>query len=220
MSRNNYRGRGRGNYGGKKPLHFRYNRNTYIRSDKVQLVDSDGENKGVVDTKEALKMAQDQGLDLVEVAPNADPPVCKIISWSKFKYEKKKKEKQSRKNKQKEMKELRFGSYIADGDKDRQLDRAREFLDEGHNVKLTVVKKNRRAPMQQAKNLMNELLTELSDYSTIDERPSIQRNLVSMMMKGGSKGEGKKEENNAKTKDKKNSSKKVQKDKSPGREKS
>lgn len=186
----------------------------------MQLVDSDGENKGVVKTPKALKMARDQGLDLVEVAPNADPPVCKIVSWSKFKYEKKKKEKQSRKNKQKEMKELRFGSYIADGDKNRQLDRAKEFLDEGHNVKITVVKKNRRAPMQQAKNLMNELLTELSDYSTIDERPSIQRNLVSMMLKGGSKGDGKKEETNAKNKDTKNSSKKVQKDKSPGREKS
>ncbi|MDD3661962.1 MAG: translation initiation factor IF-3, partial [Candidatus Dojkabacteria bacterium] len=151
----------------------RYNRNTYITAPEVRLIGSDGENVGVVDIKTALERAREEGLDLVEVAPNAQPPVCRIIPWSKFLYEQKKKEKEARKNKQKEMKEFRFGTFIAEGDKERQVNRAKEFLDKGHNVKLTVWRKGR-TPIEHSKLLLNDLLTRFAVYSTIDVVPQIE----------------------------------------------
>jgi translation initiation factor IF-3 len=185
------------------------------------LIDSDGTNHGVVDVRLAMSMAKEQEMDLVEVSPQADPPVCKVILWSKFLYEQKKKEKQARKNKQKEMKEFRFGTFIAEGDKQRQLSRTKEFLDKGHNVKITVTRKGR-TPIAQSKELLNDLLTLLSGYSTIDPNPSFEGRRVSIILKGLSetqtKKSGKKEKSDAKTQDKKDSSKKVQDDKTQGRE--
>ncbi len=163
----------------------KYNKNQYIRSEKVRVVDGD-ENLGVMDTKEAIQLAKSKELDLVEVAPNADPPVCKIMSWSKFLYDKKKKAKKARKHKQKEQKEFRFGTYIGKADKERLLRRAKEYLDKGHNVKITVTRK-RRTPYQQSKDLLNELLTHFTEYSTIGSRPSSEGNRISMVIKGEEK---------------------------------
>jgi len=166
-----------------------------------------------------MGMAREKDLDLVEVSPNANPPVCKIISWSKFLYEQKKKEKEARKNKQKEMKEFRFGTFIAEGDKVRQITRAREFLEKGHNVKLTVTRKGR-TPVQQSRELLNDLLTRLSEYSTIDPNPTVEGRRVSIIIKSDSTGTPvKKGTSNAKAQDKQNSGKKVQDDKASGEQK-
>ncbi len=194
----------------KSNIKFKYDKNQYIRSAQVVLINSAGENVGVVNTSEALAMAQREGLDLIEVAPNTNPPVAKIMSWSKFLYDQKKKEKQSRKNKQKELKELRFGTFIAGGDRERILTRAQEFLDEGHNVRLTVTKRGR-ISIEESKKLMRELLTALSEYSTIDSEPSVQGNKVSIVIKGKLA-----KQKNAKTENKQNSIKEVQKDKPEG----
>ena len=210
-----YRPRNRGTFQNNS-LKFRYNRNQFIRSKEVRLIDSDGTNCGVVDTREALRMANEQELDLVEVAPKADPPVCRIMLWSKFLYEQKKKEKQSRKNKQKGLKEVRFGACIAEGDRDRLVNRVKKFLDRGHNVKITI-KRKRRTPHSQSEALLKELLTLLSDYSTISSRPSKVGRWVSLMLHGKEGGTNVKslneKKNDAKTENKQNSSKKVQKDK-------
>lgn len=168
----------------KRTWKHKYNKNQYIRSDKVRVVDGD-ENLGVMDTDEAIKIAKSKDLDLVEVAPNAKPPVCKIMSWSKFLYEKKKKAKKARKHKQKEQKEFRFGTYIGQADKERLIRRAKEYLDKGHNVKITVTRK-RRTPYRQSKELLNELLTHFEEYSTITSRPSSEGNRISMVFKGSS----------------------------------
>lgn len=195
----------------------RFNKNEYIRSEKVQVVDQDGNNIGEIATKDALALARKVDLDLVEVAPKAKPPVCKIMSWSKFLYEQKKKEKKARKNKQKDQKEFRFGTFIADGDRDRHVKRAKEFLDKGHNVKLTVTRR-RRTPYSHSKDLLNELLTLFSEYSTIDSRPSSEGRRISIVFKGFS-GKSKVDtlEKDAKVKDKQDSSKEIQKDKTKGR---
>ncbi|MFC1780431.1 translation initiation factor IF-3 [Patescibacteria group bacterium] len=109
----------------------------------IRLVDEKGENVGIVETQKALKMAQDKELDLVEVAPNVKPPVCKILSWSKFKYELSKRQKGSSKGKAKEMKEMRFTPFTSGGDIDHKLKRVREFLSKKHPVKLTIRVKGR-----------------------------------------------------------------------------
>lgn len=171
----------------KDDLSGKYRKNLDIRAQQVRLVDSDGTNKDVVDIRLAMSMAHDQDLDLVEVAPNASPPVCRIISWSKFVYEQKKKEKEARKNKQKEMKEFRFGTFIAEGDRDRQLVRAKEFLNKGHNVKLTVTRRGR-TPIDLSKVLLESLLTQLSSYSTIDRNPYVEGKQISIIVKGFTTG--------------------------------
>jgi translation initiation factor IF-3 len=182
-SRRSGNNRRKGNYRSrKKTWKHKYNKNQYIKSDKVRVV-MDGKNLGVTDTKKAIRLAKKKDLDLVEVAPNADPPVCKIMSWSKFLYEKKKKAKKARKHKHKEQKEFRFGTYIGKADKDRLIRRSKEYLDKGHNVKITVTRK-RRTPYRQSKELLNELLTHFEEYSTIGSRPSSEGYRISQVIKG------------------------------------
>lgn len=113
--------------------------NTQIRLPQIRVVSSDGENLGVLTTRDALKMAQDQGLDLVEINPRAVPPVCKIMDYGKFKYEEKKKAQAAKKNQQvQEMKELTFRPATDDNDLTHKLAQAKEFLAEGNMVKFTV----------------------------------------------------------------------------------
>jgi translation initiation factor IF-3 len=107
------------------------------------LIDENGENIGVIETQKALKMAQEKELDLVEVAPKVKPPVCKILSWSKFKYELSKRQRGSSKGKAKEMKEMRFTPFTSGGDISHKLKRVREFLSKKHPVKLTIRVKGR-----------------------------------------------------------------------------
>lgn len=112
-------------------------------------------------------MARDVGLDLVEVAPKADPPVCKIVSWSKFRYQQQKRTEQSRK-KQKKLKEFRFKAGIGKNDMERKVRRGIEFLDKGHPVKITLVP-TRRVIKRSIKDIFNDLLTHFEDYSKITD---------------------------------------------------
>ncbi|MFH1546931.1 MAG: translation initiation factor IF-3 [bacterium] len=199
-------------YTWRTPEEMKYPRNEWIKADEVRVVTDDG-NLGVMNLEEAKKIALESELDLILIAPISKPPVCKITAWSKFLYNLKKREKQAQKNKQKEQKEFRFGTYIDEGDKMRLLKRAMSFLDKGHNVKITVSRKGR-TPVADSKNLLNELLTVLSEYSTIDSSPSYSGRMISMTFKGEVK---KVKKTNGKTKDKKDSSKKIQDDKSQGK---
>ncbi len=193
----------------------KYRKNEFIKSPVVQVIDADGSNLGEMPVNQALSLARQKEMDLVEVAPNVQPPVCRIIKWSKFLYEQEKKQKDSKKNKQKSMKELKFGAFIADADRDRLVVRAKEFLKAGHNVRVTVVRRGR-IPIEQAKNLMDQLLTALSEYSTIDSKPSFQGKLISIVFRGSQESK-KSESKDGKTEDKKNSSKEVQEDKPKGK---
>jgi translation initiation factor IF-3 len=113
--------------------------NQYIRIPQVRLVYEDGTNGGVVATRDALKAAQDAGLDLVEINPRAIPPVCKIIDYGKYKYEEKKKAQAAKKNQVvQELKELTFRPVTDDNDLSHKLEQAKEFLLEGNKVKFTV----------------------------------------------------------------------------------
>jgi translation initiation factor IF-3 len=155
--------------------------NQEIREPEVQLIDQEGENQGIVKTEEAIKLARENQLDLVEVGATAKPPVCKIMDFSKYLYEQKKKSRKS-KSKTKEQKEFRFSPVIDEGDIDHRVKRAKEYLDKGHPVRL-VMQKRGRQPMDLAKEVFAEILTNFSDYSSIEAEPKREGNRISITFK-------------------------------------
>lgn len=113
--------------------------NEFIQSPKVRVIDQDGENLGVMDTREAIEQAAEVGLDLVEVSPNADPPVAKFLDVGKFKYEAQKKANIARKTqKTQEIKEIKMRPNIDDHDYDTKMKKIHDFLGEGDKVKVTL----------------------------------------------------------------------------------
>ncbi len=186
--------------------HFNKNtprKNQYIYANEIQLITDQGENLGTRSKEEGLKMAQEKGLDLIEINPNSKPPICKIMDYSKYMYDKKKKQKT---HKARDMKELRFSPVIEQHDIDVRVSRAEKFLKKGHNVKLTIFRKGRQTP-EQAKEIMAKLLTIFADYSTIESEPKTEGRKLYITIKA-----------DGKTKDKKNSDKEDKGDKSEGQE--
>jgi translation initiation factor IF-3 len=145
-------------------------RNNFIRAPRVQLITENGENKGIVNIEEALNAARESGLDLVEVGATANPPVCKILDYSKYIYEQKKKARKSKSNKTKSLKEFKFSPVIDIGDKNTRIRRAKEFLSRGHPVRLTMWIKGRQSK-EQAEEVFAEILTNFADYSSIESEP-------------------------------------------------
>ena len=147
--------------------------NENIRVPEVRLVGSDGKQVGVVKITEALKMAKDEGLTLVEVAPLAKPPVAKIVEFGKFRYREEKKAKEiAKKQKGGELKEIRLSPFIAEGDYQTRLKRVREFLGDKNKVKLVVVFGGRQMgskPVGYA--LIDRIYKELGESIVIDMKP-------------------------------------------------
>ena len=164
--------------------------NNEIRVGEVQLVNESGENLGAMDTRKALILAQEAGLDLVEVGPNVVPPVCKIMDLSKYLYNQNKKTRMNKKGKSKEVKEFRFSPVIEDGDISHRVKRAFEYLEKGHPVKLVMQKKGRQ-PMDLAKEVFNQILTNFTDYSSIESEPKYEGNRISLTFKPNGKTENK-----------------------------
>jgi len=156
--------------------------NKYIRAEKVQVIDDNGENLGVMSTNKALTLAKDAQLDLVEVGPKVSPPVCKIMDFSKYLYEQNKKQRGNKKGKAKDQKEFRFSPTIEKADIDHRVKRAKEYLDKGHPVRLVMQKKGRQ-PMELAKEVFAEILTNFDDYSSIEAEPKRDRNRISITYK-------------------------------------
>ena len=155
-------------------------KNEWIRVPEVQLIGAEGENLGIVDTNHARQLAQEAGLDLVEVGATAKPPVCKILDYSKYIYQQNKKKKLTQKNTQmKELKEFRFTPVMDIGDTSHRVSRALEFLGKGHPVKLTMVKKGRQS-REIAQSVFNEILTNFADYSSIEAEPKVENNRISI----------------------------------------
>jgi translation initiation factor IF-3 len=118
---------------------YRIRVNNYIKVPQVRVILEDGTSAGVMSTRDAIKMALDQGLDLVEINPKSIPPVCKIIDYGKFKYDEKKKQNEAKKNqKVQELKEITFRPNTDENDLNHKLESAKSFLEEGHKVKFTI----------------------------------------------------------------------------------
>ncbi len=169
-------------------------RNEWIRVPEVRVIDDEGENLGVIKTIDALRIAKERELDLVEVSPNAQPPVCRIIDFAKYQYEQSKKNRE-KKQKTKEMKEFRFSPVIDKNDIDIRVRRAKEFIEKGHNVRLTMLRKGRQ-PFELAQEIFNQILTNFEDYSTIEPEKKIEGKSIFITFKA-----------NGKTKNKQNGSK-------------
>ena len=156
--------------------------NNFIRVPQVRLV---GENVevGVYSTQDALRMAQDQQLDLVEISPTADPPVCKIIDYNKFLYDKKKKEKEMKaKSKTAEVKEIRFTPNTDDHDFDFKAKHAENFLKDGNKVKAYVQFKGRAIQFQERGQLLLLKFAErLNEFGTLESMPKMEgRRMLAM----------------------------------------
>src|SRR3954470_1668615 len=118
--------------------------NDQIRAPKLRVVDEEGKQLGVLSRQEALQLAQERDLDLVEISPNADPPVCKIVDWGKYNYQRTKQQQKNRKTaKTLDMKQMRFGLKIGAHDLDIKMNKVTKFLEAGHKVKIVLFYRGR-----------------------------------------------------------------------------
>ena len=150
--------------------------NRQIREKEVQLINENGEKVGVLPIEKALEMAEDKDLDLVLVAPNAKPVVCKIMNYGKYKFEQAKKEKESRKNqKAVEVKEIRVSSNIGQHDFDFKSKNARNFLESGNKVKFTLRFRGRELNNSKAgEAILNKFAESLEDIANVEKRPFLE----------------------------------------------
>ena len=139
--------------------------NRQIRAREVFLIDENGEQKGVINTYDAYRMAEEAGLDLVEVSPMANPPVCKILDFGKYRYEMEKKQKEAKKNQAvTKLKEVRMQSKIADNDVNTKSKAISEFLSEGNKVKVSIRFKGRTMTHPElGKEVLDTILVKLSE---------------------------------------------------------
>ncbi len=167
----------------RKPRGPEHNINDKIRAREVRVV---GENiePGVYSTHKALEMAQEQGLDLVEISPKADPPVCKIVDYNKFLYEKKKKEKELKaKSKTSEVKEIRFTPNTDEHDLEFKAKHAEKFLKEGNKVKCQVQFRGRNIIFKdRGELLLLKFAERLSDYGSPENMPKMEGRRMTMML--------------------------------------
>lgn len=150
--------------------------NGQIKAREVQVIGADGEKKGVLPFQKALELAEEQNLDLVLVAPNGEPPVCKIMNYGKYKFEQAKKEKEARKSqKVAEIKEIRISTNIGDHDFEFKSKNARKFLESGNKVKFSLRFKGRELNnMKIGENVLNKFIEDLSDIATVEKKPLLE----------------------------------------------
>lgn len=158
--------------------------NENITADRVRLIDENGEMLGVFPVKSAIEKAYEAGLDLVEVSPNADPPVCKILDYGKYKYEQQKKANEARK-KQKtvEIKEVKIRPGIEDHDYNVKVKAARRFLENGDKVKVTMRFRGREMAHQNIGiALLDRMKADLADVSKIELEPKLEGRQIIMII--------------------------------------
>ncbi len=158
--------------------------NDDITAKEVRLVDAEGEMRGVVSLSEALELADESGFDLVEVSPNATPPVCKILDYGKYKYEQQKKANQARK-KQKtvDVKEVKMSPRIEKNDYDVKMRNAKRFLESGDKVKVSMRFRGREMAHQDiGRELFSKMIEEFGDLITIELRPKFEGRQMIMIV--------------------------------------
>lgn len=158
--------------------------NEQIKSDTVRLISNDGDQLGVVSLQDALNKADNVGLDLVEISPNTNPPVCKILDYGKYIYEKQKLEK---KNKKKQhvihVKEIRVRPNTGDHDLLTKLSRAKKFLEAGDKVKITVMYRGREMARQDmGVDTLNRVVDILDDFAEIDKQANMEGRRLSIIL--------------------------------------
>jgi len=160
---------------------FRVNRQ--IRIPQVRLIDEKGEQVGIVATDDARRRAEEAGLDLVEVSPTAQPPVCRILDFGKFKYEQRKKERTGHKHHSSQLKELRVRPAIDKHDLEYRLEQGRKFLEQGHKVQVVCVFRGRQLDHpEHGERVMRFVAQTLGDISKIEVPPRLMGRRMTMLL--------------------------------------
>ena len=158
--------------------------NEQIRDREVRLIGEDGQQLGIMSARDAMKLAVEANLDLVKIAPQAKPPVCKIIDYGKFRYEQARKEKEARK-KQKtiEVKEIRFSPNIDSNDLNTKVTHAKKFLAAGNKVKVSVRFRGREMTHTQVgRSILEEFAQALNDVAVVDKPPKMEGRSMVMFL--------------------------------------
>ena len=158
--------------------------NEQIRDREVRLIGEDGEQLGIMSSREAMKLAAEANLDLVKIAPTAKPPVCKIIDYGKYKYEQTRKEKEAKK-KQKtvDVKEVRLSPNIDTNDLNTKVNNAKKFIQKGNKVKVTLRFRGREmAHMQTSKHILDDFADMLKDIAVVEKPTKLEGRSISMVL--------------------------------------
>lgn len=158
--------------------------NEQIRDREVRVVSESGEQMGIMSAREAMKLAQEAELDLVKIAPKAQPPVCKIIDYGKYKYELTRREKEAKK-KQKtvEVKEVRLSPNIDSNDLNTKINNAKKFIAKGNKVKVTLRFRGREmAHVQQSKHILDDFASQLEDVASVEKPAKLEGRNMSMVL--------------------------------------
>ena len=158
--------------------------NEQIRDKEVRVIGADGEQLGIMSAREALAKAEEEGLDLVKIAPTAKPPVCKIVDYGKFKYEQMRKEKEAKKKQHTvEIKEIRLSPNIDTNDLNTKINSARKFLVKGDRVKITLRFRGREmAHMNASKHILDDFAKALEDICTVEKAPKVEGRSMTMFL--------------------------------------
>ena len=158
--------------------------NEQIRDKEVRVIGENNEQLGVMPIEQAMKLAEDAGVDLVKIAPNAAPPVCRIIDYGKFRYEQSRKEKEARK-KQKviEIKEIRMSPNIDTNDLNTKIAAAKKFLSKGDRVKVTLRFRGREmAHMNNSRYILDDFAEALADVAQVEKPPKVEGRTLTMFL--------------------------------------
>lgn len=165
--------------------------NDSIRAPRLRVIDESGQQLGILSRSEALEEARRSGLDLVEISPNADPPVAKIVDWGKYNYQKTKQAQKSR-SKTLEVKQMRFGLKIGEHDLAVKLRKVTDFLEAGHKVKITVVYRGRElAHKDMGFTLANKVVEQLGEAITIDQPPQLAGKQLNFVIRSNPRAKAK-----------------------------
>lgn len=158
--------------------------NEQIRDKEIRLIGDDGEQLGIMSPREAMKLAEEAGLDLVKIAPTAKPPVCKIVDYGKYRYELARKEKEAKKKQRIiEVKEIRMSPNIDSNDLNTKVNAARKFITKGDKVKVTLRFRGREmAHMNTSKHILDDFAQMLSDIAVIEKQPKVEGRSMSMFL--------------------------------------
>ena len=158
--------------------------NEQIRDKEVRLIGADGEQLGIMSSRDAFKLAQEAELDLVKIAPKAQPPVCKIIDYGKYRYEQARKDKEAKK-KQKtiEVKEIRISPNIDTNDLNTKVNNAKKFISKGNKVKVTLRFRGREMThVQQSKHILDDVAEMLKDVASVEKPAKLEGRNMSMVL--------------------------------------
>ena len=158
--------------------------NEQIRDKEVRVIGEEGQQLGIMSSRDAMKLAKDAGLDLVKIAPTAKPPVCKIVDYGKFRYEQARREKEAKK-KQKviEVKELRLSPNIDTNDLNTKVNNAKKFIGKGNKVKVTLRFRGREmAHVQSSKHILDDFAALLEDVAVVEKPAKMEGRSMSMVL--------------------------------------